>query len=275
MHYCLNRLFIIYLLSLEVPSGPCESSSEQIFIYLLSTHVCSGPCSLMSEDIYVFTVIRSLFRPLCIIVWRPGDLLFVLLEQLCIILWKYYCSPIVYCYSVVIWITDHFVGLSPVSSHTWYKCLRHFVDEQCSKMSEKWVAEGPDMGRVNRRKRVLVDDCELHNVVAWQAWRNGERMAVLKMKCLWKNPEITCWLDGQWKLYGNGFEISTEMEMLSLGTHMKKLKRFVFVWLSSRSTAVVFFSMQINRKEENAMQDCQVYIMQVKPFSIWNWAEFW
>jgi len=54
-------------------------------------------------------------------------------------------------------------------------------------------------------------------------------MAVLKMKCLWKNPEITCWLDGQWKLYGNGFEISTEMEMLSLGTHMKKLKRFVLV----------------------------------------------
>jgi hypothetical protein len=82
MYYSLNRLFVIHLLSSEVPSDPCESLSEQIFIYLLSSHVCSGACAWMSEDIYVFAVIRSLFRPLCIIVWRPLDLLFLLLEQL-------------------------------------------------------------------------------------------------------------------------------------------------------------------------------------------------
>ena len=150
VHYCLNRLFITYLLSSEVPSGPCKSSSEQISIYLLSSQVCSGPCALISEDIYVFSVIRGLFRSLYIIVWRPWDLLFVLLEQLCIrlseILWKYYCSPIVYCYSVVIWIKDHLVGLSPVSRHIGYESLMHFVDEQCSKVSDKWIAGGLDMG---------------------------------------------------------------------------------------------------------------------------------
>jgi hypothetical protein len=88
VQWCLNRSFV-YLLSSEVcscpyallseqtihhtslsskvPSGPCESSSEQIFIYLMSSQVCSGPCAVTSEDIYVFAVIRGLFRPLYII----------------------------------------------------------------------------------------------------------------------------------------------------------------------------------------------------------------
>jgi hypothetical protein len=167
MHYCLNRLYIIYLLSSEL---------------------CSGACSLMSEYIYVFAVIRGLFRSLCISVWLPGDLLFILLEHLCIrlseVIWKYYCSPIVYCYSVVSWITDHFVGLSPDSSHTGYEWLRHFVYEYCSKVNEKWVAGGPDMGKANRRKRVLVDDCEMRNVIAWHVWRDSERITGLKTRCL-------------------------------------------------------------------------------------------
>jgi len=51
-------------------------------------------------------------------------------------------------------------------------------------VNEKWVAGGPDMGRANRRKRALVDDCELRNVIAWQVWRNGERITGLKTTCL-------------------------------------------------------------------------------------------
>ena len=35
------------------------------------------------------------------------------------------------------------------------------------------------MGSVNRRKRVIAGDCEMRNVVVWQAWRNDDRMTVL------------------------------------------------------------------------------------------------
>jgi len=56
MHYCLNRsFFIIYLLSSKVPSGPCESSSEQILYKCCHRRSVWGPCESSSEQIFIYS----------------------------------------------------------------------------------------------------------------------------------------------------------------------------------------------------------------------------
>ena len=38
---------------------------------------------------------------------------------------------------------------------------------------------GRDIGMVSRWKRVFVGDCGMRNMVAWQVWRNSDRMSVI------------------------------------------------------------------------------------------------